>query len=162
MALYAGEGAKTDGVVKFANSDPRMILFFVTWLRAFFAVDESRLRLRLYLHQGLDLAEAEQFWSALTDIPLSQFGAAYRAVPDSTIRSTKHVRGLRQRRLRVQSHPSSDHGSGGGAANLARPKSGVAQLAEHAAVNRVVVGSSPTPGARRVWASSSVVRAGDS
>jgi hypothetical protein len=93
VALYAGEGAKTDGVVKFANSDPRMILFFVTWLRAFFAVDESRLRLRLYLHQGLDLAEANQFWSELTDIPLSQFGAAYRAVPDSTIRSTKHVRG---------------------------------------------------------------------
>jgi len=46
-ALYAAEGAKTDGVVKFANSDPRMILFFVTWLRTFFIVDESRLRLPL-------------------------------------------------------------------------------------------------------------------
>jgi hypothetical protein len=92
-ALYAGEGAKTDGVVKFANSDPRMILFFATWLRTFFSVDESRLRLRLYLHQGLDLVEATAFWSELTEIPLSQFGAAYRAVPDSSIRSTKHVRG---------------------------------------------------------------------
>jgi hypothetical protein len=32
-ALYAGEGAKTDGVVKFANSDPRMVLLFCAWLR---------------------------------------------------------------------------------------------------------------------------------
>ena len=64
-ALYAGEGAKTDGVVKFANSDPRMVLFFTNWLRTFFTVDESRLRLRLYLHQGLDLAEANAFWSEL-------------------------------------------------------------------------------------------------
>jgi hypothetical protein len=93
VALYAGEGAKADGVVKFVNSDPRMILFFVTWLRAFFAVDEARLRLRLYLHQGLDLAEATEFWSALIGIPVSQFGAAYRAVPDSSLRSMKHVRG---------------------------------------------------------------------
>ncbi len=27
-ALYAGEGSKTDGMVSFANSDPRMIEFF--------------------------------------------------------------------------------------------------------------------------------------
>ena len=79
--------------MKFANSDPMMILFFTNWLRTFFTVDESRLRLRLYLHQGLDLAEANAFWSELTGIPLGQFGAPYRAVPDSSIRSTKHVRG---------------------------------------------------------------------
>lgn len=46
LALYAAEGGKTDGEVAFANTDPRMILFFRTWLRRFFAVDESRLRLR--------------------------------------------------------------------------------------------------------------------
>jgi transcriptional regulator with XRE-family HTH domain len=32
-ALYAAEGAKRDGIVAFANTDPRMILFMVTWLR---------------------------------------------------------------------------------------------------------------------------------
>jgi hypothetical protein len=92
-ALYAGEGAKTDGVVKFANSDPRMILFFVTWLRRFFEVDESRLRLRLYLHEGLDLDGANAFWSHLTGIPQSQFGRPYRAVPDPSIRRSKHPNG---------------------------------------------------------------------
>jgi hypothetical protein len=92
-AMYAGEGSKTDGRVTFANSDARMILFFVQWLRAFFPVDETRLRLRLYLHQGLDLDATNQFWSRLTAIPTSQFGAPYRAVPDSSLRSKKHPLG---------------------------------------------------------------------
>ena len=30
VALYAGEGAKTEGSVKFANSDPEMMAFFVS------------------------------------------------------------------------------------------------------------------------------------
>jgi hypothetical protein len=92
-ALYAGEGSKTDGAVAFANSDPRMILFFVTWLRHFFAVDESRLRMRLYLHHGLDLEGANDFWSELTGIPVGQFGKPYRAIADDSIRRTKHVLG---------------------------------------------------------------------
>lgn len=92
-ALYAGEGSKTDGAVQFANSDPRMILMFVTWLRRFFPIVEDRLRIRLYLHEGLDLAEATQFWSALTRVPEAQFRSPYRAVPDPSIRRSKHPRG---------------------------------------------------------------------
>jgi hypothetical protein len=93
VALYAGEGSKGDGVVKFANSDPRMVVFFCSWLRHFFEVDESRLRVHLYLHQGLDLASAVAFWSEVTGIPASQFNKPYRAVPDPSIRSAKHVHG---------------------------------------------------------------------
>lgn len=91
--LYAGEGAKTDGCVKLANSDPRMIALHCDWLRRFFDVDESRLRLHLYLHEGLDLAVANAFWSALTEIPESQFFKPYRAVADPSIRRTKHPLG---------------------------------------------------------------------
>jgi transcriptional regulator with XRE-family HTH domain len=93
VALYAGEGAKRDGAVKFANSDARMITFYCAWLRRFFEIDETRLRVRLYLHEGLDLDAAVAFWSELTGIPLSQFQKPYRAVPDPTIRLTKHVHG---------------------------------------------------------------------
>lgn len=93
LALYAGEGNKTDGDVTFANSDPRLILFFCAWLRHFFPVDESRLRLRLYLHDGLDIEEANDFWSQLTGIPIAQFGKPYRASADTSIRKTKHPRG---------------------------------------------------------------------
>jgi len=93
LALYAGEGTKRGGSVCFANSDPRMIWMFVTWLRRFFDVDEMRLRVRLYLHDGLDLAAAIRFWSELTGIPPNQFIKPYRASADSTIRRTKHVMG---------------------------------------------------------------------
>jgi hypothetical protein len=65
----------------------------VLWLRSFFAIDESRLRLKLYLHDGLDLLAANLFWSELTAIPVDQFGAPYRATPDASIRSDKHLLG---------------------------------------------------------------------
>src|SRR6478752_2448123 len=53
--LYAAEGSKTPGIVNLPNTDPRMVVFFCTWLRTFFDIDEARLRVRLYLHEGLDL-----------------------------------------------------------------------------------------------------------
>src|SRR5919106_1876891 len=33
VALYAGEGSKTDGEVRFTNSDPNMVRFFCAWIR---------------------------------------------------------------------------------------------------------------------------------
>ena len=92
-ALYAGEGSKTDGTTAFANSDPRMIGLFLCWFRRFFSIEEERLRLALYLHQGLDLELAKGFWSGLTGIPEAQFRRPYRAVPDPSIRRSKHPTG---------------------------------------------------------------------
>lgn len=93
IALYAGEGAKTDGQVIFVNSDPAMIALFCRWLRAFFEIDESRLRCCLYLHEGLDLDSAVAFWSSITGVPSFQFTKPYRAVADHSIRHTKHPMG---------------------------------------------------------------------
>ena len=93
VALYAGEGSKRDGAVRFANTDPAMIHFFCKWLREVFEIDETRLRVRVYPHEGLDLDAAEEFWSAVTEIPRSQFNKPYRAVPDATIRHNKHEHG---------------------------------------------------------------------
>jgi hypothetical protein len=93
VAPYAGEGSKQDGRVRFVNSDPRMVVFFCSWLRHVYEVDESRLRLVLYLHQGLDLSASMAYWSTLTGIPESQFTKPYRAVPDPSIRHARHVHG---------------------------------------------------------------------
>ena len=70
-----------------------MIVLFLKWFRCYFRVDESRLRLWLYLHEGLDLDAATAFWSDLTQIPTSQFGRPYRAVADPSIRRAKHPMG---------------------------------------------------------------------
>jgi hypothetical protein len=93
VALYAGEGAKRDHSVVFANSDPTMIRFHCRWLRHFFEIDEARLRVRVYLHEGLDIEAAHAYWSTVTGIPLAQFGKPYRPEADPTIRRNKHEHG---------------------------------------------------------------------
>jgi transcriptional regulator with XRE-family HTH domain len=93
LGLHAGDGSKSDGQVRFANSDARLIAFYCRWLRTFFDVDESRLRVWLYLHEGLDLQAANEFWSEVTGIPCHQFGKPYRAVADASIRHNKHEHG---------------------------------------------------------------------
>jgi hypothetical protein len=92
-ALYAAEGSKADWEVAFANADARMVAFFCAWLRTFFTIDETRLRLRLYLHDGLDLEAAICFWTNITGVPPAQVLKPYRAVPDPSIRRAKHLHG---------------------------------------------------------------------
>lgn len=93
LALYAGEGGKRDDKILFANSDPDLIRIFLGWLRHHFEIDESRLRMRLYLHEDLDLEAALAFWSDETRIPISQFQKPYRAVADHSMRSNRHING---------------------------------------------------------------------
>ncbi len=146
VALYAGEGAKTDHSVNFANTDPAMIAFFCAWLRQYFAIDESRLRLSVYLHEGLDAHAADQFWSDLTGIPLTQFRKGYRPPADATRRLNKHQHGCayviyscsrthRQIMGLVRALLSSD------------ARSGVAQSAAQLPVKETVESSSLSPGA---------------
>ena len=91
-ALYAGEGFKSRQV-GMANTNPAVLLLFVAWLRHFFEIDERRLKIALYLHEGLDLAAAEHFWSDLLSIPGDRFLKPYRAIADPTIRRSKHEMG---------------------------------------------------------------------
>jgi len=93
LGLYAGDGAKGGTEVAFANSNPKLVAFFCAWFREFFDVDESRLRIHLYLHEGLDLEAATSHWSLVTKIPAEQFSKPYRAVADPTRRTSKHVYG---------------------------------------------------------------------
>ncbi len=93
IALYAGEGSKTDGGLRFANTDPAMVRFYCAWLRHFFSPDESRLRVRVYLHEGLDIEHAERHWSQVTGVPREQFRKPYRARADPSIRRNKHEHG---------------------------------------------------------------------
>jgi hypothetical protein len=94
VALYAGEGSKRDGAVCFTNADARMVSLFCRWLRRFFEIDETRLRVRLYLHAGLDVEAATAHWAAVAAVRPTQFRKPYRAVADPTRRSTKHPMGI--------------------------------------------------------------------
>ena len=146
-ALYAGEGSKTPGEVRFTNSDPAMMRFFCMWLRHFFTIDEARLRFRLYLHEGLDLEAANEHWSQVTGVPLHQFRKPYRAVADPSIRNTEHANGCGSVGYTCTRTHRAVMGLVQALLISAALPSGVAQLAERRTVNAIVVGSSPTPGA---------------
>jgi hypothetical protein len=105
IALYAGEGSKTDREVRFANADPSMVEFYCAWLRRSFVIDESRLRVCVYLHEGLDIDAAERFWAIVTGVPRGQFLRPFRAVADRSIRRNKHEYGC----VYVKYHSSKLH-----------------------------------------------------
>lgn len=93
LGLYAGDGAKQGNSAHFANSDPRLILFYCAWLRRFFDIEEARLRLKLYLHADLDYGASIVYWSELTGVPREQFTKPYRAAVDDTRRHNRHIHG---------------------------------------------------------------------
>ncbi len=148
-ALYAGEGAKRDGSVVFANTDPGMMAFFCVWLRRFFDIDESRLTMRVYLHEGLDLDAAEAFWSQVTGVPRWQFRKGYRAAADPSMRRTKHEFGCAYVRYGSTKTHRAIMGLIRALLSSQFDPSGVAQSAAQWPVKPTVLGSSPSPGAPR-------------
>ena len=74
LMLYWAEGAKTNQQVIFVNSDYRLIILMLKWLRKYVKVDEKQIRLRLYIHKIYAHEKHEQFWQKLiADVPKKQF-----------------------------------------------------------------------------------------
>lgn len=90
-ALYAGEGAKGGGEVALANTNAAIISLHCRWLRHFFDPDEVRLRVRVQLHEGLDLETASAFWAQVTAVPRGQFHSPARVPARGA--PTKHPMG---------------------------------------------------------------------
>ena len=95
-SLYWGEGykraiikdgkARTYHPVSLSNSDPKLIVIFLKFLREICLVEEKKLRagLRIYTHQNSD--QLLQFWSKLTRIPKERFEKFYYGVSKSSLR----------------------------------------------------------------------------
>ncbi len=78
LMLYWAEGAKNTGaVVDLANSDPKMIAVFATFLRKIYQIQEQKLRVLLYCYQNQNESELKTFWSQLLKIPQEQFLKSY-------------------------------------------------------------------------------------
>lgn len=75
--LYWAEGGKTDGGMKFTNTDPELISMFVSLLRKYYKIDESRLRVGLLVHYYHNRSQTRQFWSEKLQIPATQFWKIY-------------------------------------------------------------------------------------
>lgn len=75
--LYWAEGGKTDGNMKFTNTDPEIILLFATLLRRHYKIDETRFRIALQVHHYHDQKQIIEFWSKKLSISTSQFWKLY-------------------------------------------------------------------------------------
>jgi len=95
VAIYAGEGGKTDRDISFVNADPKFIKFMIDWFKEFCDVPAEKFRGSIYIHDNLDEKKALSYWSSLTGIPLNQFTKSYIAKnnPDR-LRNKKHLMGI--------------------------------------------------------------------
>jgi len=76
LGLYWGEGYKKGTEeLGFTNSDPKMILFFIEWLKKIYNVGKQDLTLRLSINiiHKQNENEIKKKWSNLTKIPINQF-----------------------------------------------------------------------------------------
>jgi hypothetical protein len=68
--LYWAEGAKSRNQVKFANSDPQMVLLFRKFLTDALGIEPDCICLSInaYTNNGLSIDEIERFWLDLLDL----------------------------------------------------------------------------------------------
>lgn len=74
-SLYWAEGTKKKREVAFCNSDPKLIIFMIMWLRKCFKVPVKRLKCYVGVNEIHRKREEviKRYWSELTGIPISQF-----------------------------------------------------------------------------------------
>ena len=73
---YWAEGAKY-GQMAIINSDPLLIKFMVEWMRKVFNVQYGDMKIHLNIYPQQNETEMKDFWSAITNIPLSNFGKSF-------------------------------------------------------------------------------------
>lgn len=93
VMLYWGEGTKKGSSVALANSDPKMVLVFLKFLREICGVDEKRLRVGLHYYQDHDADKLVTFWSTLTNIPPHQFDRPFLHASGKGSYNTKSLYG---------------------------------------------------------------------
>lgn len=79
ILLYWCEGSQWEKEcqVDFANSNPKMILLFLKFLRKICGIDERKFRVLLYCYSNQNPKKLIKFWSDLSNIPKSQFTKPY-------------------------------------------------------------------------------------
>lgn len=74
LMLYWAEGdSKLGNPCRFTNTDPRMISLYIRFLLRILNVPKEKLRVAIILYPDLSEKNCLNFWSKITDMPLSQF-----------------------------------------------------------------------------------------
>lgn len=87
IAFYSSEGTKTDKGCAFANADPDMITFMVSWFKEFGNVPVDKFHAAIWIHENKNENKAKNFWSEMTGIPQKNFYKSY--ITENKIKSKK-------------------------------------------------------------------------
>jgi len=75
-ALYWGEGDKSRNCVGLSNTDVDMLVFWITFLRKFFDVQDAEFLVHItcYLTNGLSLDDVQRYWLDALKLPATTLG----------------------------------------------------------------------------------------
>jgi hypothetical protein len=78
LALYWGEGGKTIySELTFTNTDPRMIRFYLHWLREVVHCPEEKIKVKLHLYRDMDFESELEYWMKITGVKRDHFTKPY-------------------------------------------------------------------------------------
>jgi len=78
LMLYLGEGGKTVySKIALANTDPKIIRFFIKWLIEFLNIPKSGLKAQLHLYPTMDIEKEKEFWKNTLGLKNEQFYKPY-------------------------------------------------------------------------------------
>ncbi|MBI3335820.1 MAG: hypothetical protein HY001_05000 [Candidatus Portnoybacteria bacterium] len=79
-SLYWAEGYKNFGArkkgypyVSFSNSDPKMILFFIAFLKNIIGVEKDMIKADIFLHSLVNAEKSLAYWQSITRLPKINF-----------------------------------------------------------------------------------------
>lgn len=78
LMLYLGEGSKTNNSkIALANTDSKLISFFVKWLGEFMAIPKDKLKIQLHLYPTMEIEKEKEFWKNTLGLDDGQFYKPY-------------------------------------------------------------------------------------
>lgn len=84
IMLYWAEGSKQKETnvsvgVKFSNSDPKMLFFFIMWLKKFLKVSDNEIVFEIFIHENYKERKNDfvNYWSKILNYPVSKFDRVY-------------------------------------------------------------------------------------
>lgn len=78
LALYWGEGGKTQySSLTFANTDPRMVKFFLVWLKKAVHYPDDQIKIKLHLYKDMNIGDEIKYWREVTGFGDDHFTKPY-------------------------------------------------------------------------------------
>jgi len=77
VALYLGEGGKTQQTARVANSDPSVIRIMMRFFERYSGVSKDKFRGHVHTFSHNNATKAEHYWSKISGIPREKFFKTY-------------------------------------------------------------------------------------